>query len=90
MQILLVCQFYFVYSKKKYIKEHKKKQKLRWNTDAWNRTWVVCVRVNTIAEILMNLLINYFKSHCIILNYFVQMLFFFVFFQFSLSSQKPF
>ena len=45
MQILLVCQFYFVYSKKKYIKEHKKKQKLSWNTDARNRTWAVCVRV---------------------------------------------
>ena len=72
MQILLVSQFYFVYSKKKkYIKEHKKKQKLSWNTDAWNRTWAVCVRVRyrslyTTAEILMNLLINYFKSHSII------------------------
>ena len=80
MQILLVCQFYFVYSKKKYIKEHKKKQTLSWNTDARNRSWAVCVRVRyrslyTIAEILMNLLINYFKSHCIILNYFVHMFF---------------
>ena len=62
MQILLVCQFDFVYSKKKYIKEPKKKQKISWNTDAWNRTWAVFVRVRyrslyTIAENLMNLLI---------------------------------
>ena len=61
MQILLVCQYYFVYSKKVF-KKSKKKQKLNWNTDARNRTWVVCVRVRyrspyTIEEILMNLLI---------------------------------
>ena len=62
MQILLVCQFYFVYSKKKkYIKEPKKKQKISWNTDARNRTWAGRVRVRyrslyTIADILMNLL----------------------------------
>ena len=36
---------YFVYSKEKYIKEPNKKQKLSWNTDAWNRTWAVCVSV---------------------------------------------
>ena len=65
MQILLVCQYYFVYSKKRYIKKPKKKQKLNWNTEARNRTLAVCVRVRyrnitpfmTIAEILMNLLI---------------------------------
>ena len=84
MQILLVCQFYFVYSKKKYIKEHKKKQKLSWNTDAPNRTWAVCVRVRyrsryTIAEILIKSLINSFKLHCIILNYFVHMFFLILF-----------
>ena len=46
MQILLVCQYYFVYSKTKiYTKKPKKKQKLNWNTEARNRTWAVCVRV---------------------------------------------
>ena len=85
-----MCRYYwsvnFILStaKKKYIKEHKKKQKLSWNTDARNRTWAVCVRVRyhslyTIAEILMNLLINYFKSNCIILNYFVHMFFLILF-----------
>ena len=52
----------FCLQQKKYIKEPKKKQKLNWNTDAWNRTWAVCVRVRyrslyTIAEILKHLLI---------------------------------
>ena len=42
MQILLVCQYHFVYSKKKkYIKKPKKKQKLNWDTEARNRTCAV-------------------------------------------------
>ena len=62
MQILLVCQYHFVYSKKKkYIKKPKKKQKLNWNTEARNRTWAVCVRVRyrsltPLKNFLMNLL----------------------------------
>ena len=47
----------FCLQQKKYIKKQKKKQKLNWNTDAWNRTLFVRVRVRyrspyTIAEIL--------------------------------------
>ena len=43
MQILLVCQYYYVYSKKKVYEKPKKKQELNWNTDARNRTWAVHV-----------------------------------------------
>ena len=74
MQILLICQYYFVFSKKKYIKKPKKKQKLNWNTEARNRTWAVCVRVRyrslTPLQKFNEFAYNYFKSHCIIMNYF--------------------
>ena len=48
--------------KRIYKKKPKKKQKLDWNTDTWNRTWAVRVRVwyhspYTIAEILEKWLI---------------------------------
>ena len=75
MQILSVCQYYFVYSKNSILKKPKKKQKLNWNTDARNPTWAVCVRVRyrsryIIAEFFKNFAYNHFKSHGIIMNYF--------------------
>ena len=74
MQILLVYQ-YFCLQQKNYIKAPKKKLKLKWNTEAQNRTWSVCMRVRyrsfyTIADFLNEFAYNYFKSHCIILIFF--------------------
>ena len=77
------CRYYWAVNilvstaKKKYIKKHKKKQKLNWNTDARNRTWAVRVRVRYRCRNSKEYAYNYFKSHGIIMNLFFFICFFF-------------